>query len=91
MNMTISVDTGIGQRSHQGNLTSEDINIIYTALLNYDRDFAGIGRNRQRGKNKQRNRQTDNLVLSYKTGERIHKLSELFRRCGGEAGGVYTY
>ena len=80
MNMAISIDSRIGQ-PHQGNFTSEDINIIYAALLNYNKHFADRGRNNQTG----------NLMSRYKTGERINKLAEVFRRCGGEADAICTY
>ena len=75
MKVTLSIEPRAGQQPNQGNLTSEDINIIYTALLQYNKDFADKGRTGQ----------TDNLMPRYKTSERIRKLSEVFRRCGGEA------
>ena len=74
MNMTISIGSGIGCTAYRGHFSLEDINIIYAALLHYNKEFD----------NRIESGQTKNLISPRKTSERIHKLSEVFRRCGDE-------
>ena len=80
MKVTLSIESRAGQQPNQGNLTSEDINIIYAALLHYNKEFD----------NRIESGQTKNLISPHKTSGRIHKLSEVFRRCGGETDGIYA-
>ena len=69
MCMTLTLNSEISDRRYHNDLTNEDINIIYSALLNYGKNIADrhrIGR-------------TDQAAL-----RRTDRLAEVFRICGGE-------
>ena len=80
MKVTLSIKPRTAKCPHRSELTSEDINIIYTALLQYNKNFADKGRTGQ----------SYNVMSRYKMSERIRKLSEVFMRCGGEADNLYA-